>query len=239
MNLSNKIVVVTGASQGLGKSIAVKAASAGATVCLLSRSKELLDRVRSEIGDRGEVFVCDVRNFQTIKETVAAIMHTFGRIDILVNNAGVWTDNELESENPERRKDAFETNALGMVQMTDEVLPHLKKQGAGHILNVISTAGYPDSSGSDNTMWSTYGATKWAAAGFTKALRESLKGSKIKVSAFYPGGFDSNLYEYAGRDNPHAQPWMMKTDDVADVVLFALTRPVDMTVEQLVVTKMM
>lgn len=72
--------------------------------------------------------------------------------------------------------------------------------------------------------------------GFTKALRDELKDTKIKVTGFYPGGFDSMLYEKSKRPNAHNQPWMMKTDDVADIVVFALTRPKDVLMERIIVS---
>ena len=109
----------------------------------------------------------------------------------------------------------------------------------GYIFNVISTAGALNTPSVNNSLWKTYGATKWAMTGFTKALRDSLKDTKIKISAFHPGGFESMLYEKAKRLNSHSQPWMMKTSDVADIVVFALTRPDDVLVESITVTKSM
>lgn len=235
MKLKNKVVVITGSSQGLGESLSYKLAKEGASIALLARTESLLKKVKEKIvndGGEAEYFMCDIRNLQQIKRAVKQIKDKFGKIDILVNNAGVWTDEELEKERPELRKNAFETNALGNINFTYELLPLLKKQGRGHILNVISTAGV-----GDNALWKTYGATKWAMVGFSKALRCSLKDTKIKVTLFLPGGFDSNLYENAGRPNPHNQPWMMKTDDVADIIVFALTQPNDVQIEQIIVSK--
>ena len=73
--------------------------------------------------------------------------------------------------------------------------------------------------------------------GYTQALRESLRDTNIKVIQYFPGGFESNLYENAGRENSHNQPWMMKTEDVAEIILFALTRPKDVYMEKIVVSK--
>ena len=172
-----------------------------------------------------------------VKKTVNSIIDRFGTIDILINNAGIWTDENLEKEKPEMRKKALLTNALGNIQFTYEVLPHFQKINKGYIFNVISTAGIGDIPSGDNTMWKTYGASKWAMTGFTKALRDSLKETKIKVTGFHPGGFDSGLYESAGRTNPHSQPWMMRAADLADIVVFALTRPEDMMMERIIVSK--
>ena len=115
----------------------------------------------------------------------------------------------------------------------------MSTSGVSRILNVISTAGVEGIPAGDNTAWKTYGASKWGFKGYTNALRESLRGKQIQVMQFFPGGFESNLYESAQRDNPHNQPWMMKTEDVADIVVFALTRPDDVYMEQIVVSKYM
>src|SRR3989338_1141092 len=240
MIVLNKVVVITGSGSGLGRQIAIKIVKEGAHIALVARTESELKEVKETIiknGGIAEFFVCDVRNDKKIKETVKNIMLKFKRIDILVNNAGIWTDEELEKTNPGRRKAALETNSLGTINFTYEVLPYLKKQNEGYIFNVISTDGASDTPSGNNVLWKTYGASKWALTGFTKALREELQGTKIKETAFHPGGFDSMLYEKAKRPNPHRQPWMMKTEDVADIVVFALTRPNDVMMEKIIVSK--
>lgn len=241
MTLKDKVIIITGASQGLGEALAYKVAEEGAKVALVARSKNLLEKIQQKIiaqNGTAEIFVCDIRDLAAVKKTVTQILKKFGQIDILVNNAGIWTDNDLEKVDPSRRQDAFNTNALGNIQFTYEVLPYFQKKNSGYVFNVISSAGTADIPASDNRFWQTYGATKWAMTGFTKALRDSVTGTKIKVTGFFPGGFESNLYETAGRPDPHQQFWMMKTEDVADTILFALTRPEDVLIEKLVVTKL-
>ncbi len=240
MKLKDKVIVVTGASSGLGKALANKTAEKGAHVILIARRNDVLEKISTDIKSRGgnaDYFVCDIRVLSDVQKTVAEIFKKYKNIDILVNNAGIWTDEELEKKQPERRKLAFETNALGNIQMTKEFLPHFQKKNRGYIFNVISSAGIGDSAAGDNKDWQTYGATKWAMTGFTKALKDSLAGTKIKVTGFHPGGFESDLYESAGKSGAHNQSWMMRTDDVADVIIFALTRPDDMVMERILVTK--
>lgn len=239
MNLRDKVVVITGASEGLGEVLAKKISQSGAKVVLVARSEEKLKKLTEEIGESAYYFVCDITRLESVKKTVLDVKKAFGRIDVLLNNAGMWTDDSIEEKNPEKRQEAFNTNALGTIQMTEEVLPLMKGINGGYIFTVISTSGDMLNTASDNRFWKTYGATKWALTGYTKALRDSLQDTKIHVTSFFPGGFDSNLYENAKRENPHNQPWMMKMDDIADVVLFCLTRPEDMTIESLVVTKKM
>lgn len=239
MKLKGKIVLITGSSQGLGAEVARKIASQGANVILLARRERFLKLINKEIiEERGksEYIVCDIRDLGEVKKTVGKIKQKYGKIDVLVNNAGVWTDDELEKADPHKRESALMTNVLGHIQFTQVTLPILNQKEA-IIFNVISSAGVSDIPSGNNINWKTYGASKWGMAGYTHALKESLRDTNIKVMQFFPGGFESNLYENAGRSNPHNQPWMMKTEDVADVVLFALTRPRDVYMEKIVVTK--
>jgi 3-oxoacyl-[acyl-carrier protein] reductase len=236
--MEEKIVVITGASQGLGKVVASKLVADGATVALVAHDKDKLDQVAIELGEKAHSYQCDISDAAQVKQIAAKILEDFGKIDILINNAGIWTDEELEKIDPARRKKVFEVNTLGTIEFTKAFEPTFRAQNNGHILNVISTSGDSSTSSGDNTLWQTYGASKWALAGFTRAFKDSLDGIKIKVTGFYPGGFESNLYENAQRADAHNQPWMMQTNDVADALIFCLTRPADMVVEKLVVTKL-
>jgi NADP-dependent 3-hydroxy acid dehydrogenase YdfG len=236
--MKEKIVVITGASQGLGKAVATKLITDGAIVALVAHDKDKLDQVAIELGEKAHGYQCDIADAVQVRQTTKRILDDFGKIDILINNAGIWTDEELEKTNPDRRKKVFEVNALGTIEFTKALEPTFRAQDNGHILNVISTSGDSSTSSGDNTLWQTYGASKWALAGFTRAFKDSLAGTKIKVTGFYPGGFESNLYENANRVDAHDQPWMMQTNDIADALIFCLTRPADMVVEKLVVTKL-
>jgi len=241
MNFTNKVVLITGASQGLGKSLAGKLAVEGATVILLARTATSLQKIITTINSKNgkaEAFVCDITDTKVVQHIVKTILKKYTRVDILINNAGIWTDDEIEKNLPERRNYALDTNIAGQINITEELLPHLKIQKQAIIFNVISTAGIPEIPAGDNRYWKTYGASKWGFTGYTHALRESLRETKIKVIQYFPGGFDSNLYTNAHKSYAH-EPWMMKTDDVADIVLFALSRPDDVYMEKIVVSKQM
>lgn len=237
-SMQDKVVVITGASEGLGKATAKKLHQAGAKVLLVANTPDKLQQCADELGERAYFYVCDVASSADIQKAVSSILQDFDHIDVLINNAGIWTDEKIEEKDPARRKKVFEVNALGTIEFIKALEPTFKKQNSGHILNVISTSGTDDTNAGNNTLWQTYGATKWALAGFTRAFKDSLQGTKIKVTGFYPGGFDSNLYENANRPNPHNQPWMMQTEDVANALVFCLTQPEDVLVEKLVMTKM-
>ena len=235
--MKDKITVITGASKGLGRAVATKLIAEGATVILVADGEQALREAAERLGANAHPYVCDVSQPEQVRQTMEQIVQDFGRVDVLINNAGIWTDEELEKADPTRRHKALEVNVLGTIECTKALEPQFRRQDSGHILNVISTAGTSDTSAGDNTAWQTYGATKWALAGFTRAFKDSLEGTKLKVTGFYPAGFDSDLYENAARPDAHGQPWMMQTEDVADALIFCLTRPADVLIEKMVVTK--
>lgn len=223
--LENKIVVVTGASQGLGKELSIRLTSLGAKVALVARNQESLELVKKEINNKNgeaEFFVCDITDNNQVKTTVNKIIDKFGSIDILFNGAGIWTTDEFEEARPELIENAFKVNAIGHIYFIKAVLPLMQKVNHGHIFNVISKAGLDLD---ENKDWATYSATKWAMTGYTKALKYRLADTKIKVTALYPAGFESNIFETAGETEAHDQPWMMKTSEVVDAIIYALDKP--------------
>lgn len=237
MNLKNKVVVVTGASQGLGKELSIKLASLGAKVALVARNKKLLNEIKKEIiSNKGEaeIFVCDITKNDQVKKTVNETLKRFKNIDILVNGAGIWTTDEFEEDRPELIEEAFKVNTIGHIYFIKSILPIMKVKNSGHILNVISKAGLDLF---ENKDWPTYTATKWAMTGYTKALKSSLTDTKIKVTAFYPGAFESNIFETAGEKEAHNQPWMMKTSQVVDAIIYALNQPENLSIDSIEMAK--
>jgi uncharacterized protein len=236
-NLEDKVIVITGASQGLGKLLSSEMAKLGGRVAMVSRTKKLLEKNKEEITKnkgKAEVFVCDVTDYKQVKITVNEIIKKFGRIDILINGAGIWTTDEFEELNPELIEKSFKVNSIGPIYFTKSVLPLMKENNNGHILNVISKAGLDIDENGD---WPTYTATKWALTGYTKALKYNLKDTKIKVSALYPGGFESNIFETAGEEEAHNQPWMMKTKQVVEAILYILNQPEELFIASVELSK--
>ncbi|MBP7741045.1 SDR family oxidoreductase [Candidatus Woesebacteria bacterium] len=230
MNLKNKVIVVTGANQGLGKEVSQKLASRGAKIALVARTEKLLKEVCETIQQNGgsaEYFVCDVTDQKQVAKTVKNIITSFKTIDILVNGAGIWTTDIFEEKRPELIELSFKVNSIGPIYFTKAVLPILKKKNKGHIFNVISIAGLDLP---ENKNYPTYTATKWALTGYTKALQRALEGTRIKVTGFYPSGFESNIFETLGEENPHNRLWMMRTSDVADMIVYALNTPEDLCI---------
>lgn len=239
MKLKGKQIIITGASHGLGAELSRQLVDQGAHVFGFARSSERLKQLQESLKGKAGSFSyheCDITDLESIKHAVVWAGQQSDSFDILINDAGMWTDIELEAIDPSRRAKAFETNTVGTIQVTYAFIPLLEKSTHPLILNVISSGGTHYDAGAG---WSTYSATKWALRGFSKNLRSELmeKKSRIKVMDFYPGGFESDLYESAGRKNAHDQKWMMQTADVAECAIFMLSRPDDMHVQELVVTK--
>jgi len=229
--VNNKVIIITGASRGLGRILSVRLAELGGKIALVSITKKDLENVKAEISSKkgiSEYFVCDVTNMNSVIRTLDDINNHFGTIDILVNNAGIWTTDELEETRPELIEKAFKVNSIAPIYLVKAVLPYLREKNRGHILNVISDAG---TELPENKFWATYAATKWALVGYTKALIGALNKTSIKVTAFYPSGFESSIFETAGEKNAHDQPWMMRTHDVADAIVYILDRPEELWIK--------
>lgn len=237
---NSKTIIITGAAQGLGREVATQAAGLSMSLILVDIAKEKLDDTVKTLQDDGaqaEGFVCDVSDIESVRKICQEIKEKHKSIDILLNNAGIWTDTDLEAKNVSRRLDTLKSNTLGMINMTEELLPYFLDKNRGTIANLISVAATYKFD--DLKDWRVYGASKWGAHGYTKSLRDILADKQVKVVAIYPGGFESNLYENAGRENAHNQPWMMKTEDVANAVIYAINQPEDVEISEIVITKKM
>lgn len=188
MNLKDKIVVITGASRGLGKSMAGQFAKEDCRIIVTGRTEKDLKEVSKSID--GNYVVADVTKEDDMKKVADFAVKKFGRIDIWINNAGIYTPYApVEEMDWEKVHELFEVNFFGTVYGSKAALIQMKKQKFGTIMNIISTSGLegrPNSSG--------YCATKFAQDGFTKSLRLELNSSGIKVLSVYPGGMKTVLY---------------------------------------------
>lgn len=234
MKLKDRVIVITGASQGLGESLAYKLASEKAMVVLVARTEKLLKKVKSKIkkeNGKAGYFVCDVSNDKLVEEAVNGVIKKFGKIDILVNNAGVWYEGSTIKHSPSKVRELFLTNSVGPIYMARAVLPFMKERKSGQIFNVISSAGVGPSAG-----WGVYTATKFALRGLTDSLKLELEGTGIKVMGFYPGGMNTKLFDNAGFGRIN-KPWMMKKEDVVKIIVFMLEQPDDLVMDHVEVNK--
>lgn len=185
-DLSGKVAIVTGASRGIGQSIAEHYAQAGAKVVLASRKQESLDEVAASIkANGGEALAIAAHTGQkeTLKELVDETIETWGRVDVLVNNAATnpHFGNVLTAEDSLWQK-TIEVNIMGNVWLCQQVVPHMTAQGGGSIINVASIAGIRP-----GMMQGIYSMTKAAIISLTQTLAMELGADKIRVNAIAPG----------------------------------------------------
>lgn len=233
--MEKTVAVITGGSEGLGKSIGAVLAKAGILPVLLARTKSKLEAATAEIKEAGgeaDYFGCDVTQVDQVRQVRDQILKKYKQVDILVSNAGVYFEDDSDKMAPEKVRQMFEVNALGSISVIQAFLPQFKKINRGQILAVVSIAGLET-----NKDWGLYTASKFAQTGFIDALRLELADTKIKVMGFYPEGIDTGIFKKAGLNTQPGQPWMMKPGDVAEVVGFMLTRPDDINMSQVVLRK--
>ena len=184
MPLSGKVVVVTGASMGIGEAIAKMFADDGASVVLLSRDAERAEAARGRIGhtERTLALACDVRNREEVDRVLGLTLHHFQRIDVWINNAGHGILDSVTNVDMAACRETFETNFFGAVEAMQAVIPVMKQQGSGTIINVSSVAGHIAL-----PFHAVYSATKFALNAIGKAARIELKSSGINVMTVCPG----------------------------------------------------
>lgn len=225
MNIKEKTAIVTGSSDGIGKQVALKLAEQGVSLALVARNEERLVEVRTSCLELGspkvEIYVCDLKFKDQLSKTVEEIKTDFNKIEILINNAGVWQKvGQLEEATLENIEDVISTNLTGLVMLTNLILPELRKQESV-LINVSSHSGIEAKNGQ-----SLYCASKWGVTGFTESLRLDLKGSSVRVAGLYQGGTHTGLFEKAN-DPKDIELFskFTKPEDLADVIIFMLSRP--------------
>jgi len=184
MEMDGKVVVVTGASMGIGEAIAKIFADHGARVVLLSRDASRAEAARHRVGhtERTLALACDVRNREEIDRVVALTLHQFDRLDVWVNNAGIGIRDSVAEMEMSSCRELFETNFFGAVACMQAVVPAMRAQGGGAIINISSVAGHIPV-----PFLSPYSATKFALNAIGKGARIELKRDNISVLTVCPG----------------------------------------------------
>ena len=220
MNFKDKVVVITGASSGIGEASAIKFAKKNAKVVLVARRKEKLLQVQKEISkytDSVLVCQCDVSNKLQVKEMRDTVLDTFGRIDVLVNNAGFVIYGKVLELSIEEIESQMETNYFGMIYCTKSFLSHMIEQGTGHIVNVASVGasfGIPGVA--------SYCATKFAMLGFSEGLKHELSGTGVGITVVSPIGVNTPLFDHPSFENyPRPAMITLSPETVANAVLKA------------------
>ena len=215
MELEGKVALVTGAGGGIGAAVSRKLHEAGASVGLLSRRGDDLGL------ERGLGIVCDVRSRGTVAEATEAVVVHFGRLDIAVANAGLGAYGPFLDLDPEQLEAMIDVNLKGTLYTAAATLPHLIDSGEGDFLSMASVAGLRGLPGE-----AVYNASKFGQVGFTRALDHELREHGVRATSICPGAVKTEFAIGAGREEGDpALDEMMTADEVADVVLFTLTRP--------------
>lgn len=226
MNLKDRVIVITGASSGIGRETALAAGRQHASVVLAARRREPLEEVARQIekyGGKALIVVVDVSQQSDVETIINSTVKEFGRIDVLVNNAGIGLFATVEETSAEQLERIWRTNFMGTFYGIRAVIPLMKKQGAGHIITVSSMAGKRAA-----PFGGAYSATKFAQAGFMESLRMELRNSPIRTTVIYPGatktGFTSVIENPGVREIRHPLK-AMSAADVAAAILEVIHKP--------------
>jgi 3-oxoacyl-[acyl-carrier protein] reductase len=196
VDLSGQVALVTGASQGLGKTMAIELARNGARVACVARNADKLAQTVAEIaavGGQGEAFACDVKSRESVDRVVDGIADNWGRLDILVNNAGVTRDTLLPRMTDDEWDDVLTTNLRGAFLFARAASRHMMRARYGRIINISSVSGLIGNAGQTN-----YSASKAGLIGFSRSLSRELAGRKVTVNCVAPGFIESEMTQVLG-----------------------------------------
>ncbi|TML84336.1 MAG: SDR family oxidoreductase [Actinobacteria bacterium] len=219
------VMLITGASTGIGAATARLTADAGYRLVLASRSEERLRGVADDLGGGGSRVLaqpCDVSVWEDQVALVDNALERFGRIDVAFANAGFGAKRGFLEETPEHWRAMVDTNVLGAAYTIRAVLPHFRERDSGHFLLTSSVAGRRALPGS------LYSATKWAVCGMGEALRQEVAATAIKVTLIEPGMVDTPFFD----DPPSGA---LRAEDIARTVIFALSQPAHVDVNEILV----
>jgi 3-hydroxy acid dehydrogenase/malonic semialdehyde reductase len=239
--LKDKIILITGASSGIGKACAQQFAKAGSRLILCARRiekvQELARDLQREFGIDSQVLEMDVRDLEMIKTKFKSLSTEWKRIDILLNNAGLAAgfDNFAEGDIDDWEA-MIDTNVKGLLFVTKEILPGMIERDSGHIINIGSIAGhqvYPKGA--------VYCASKAAVNSITQGLRMDLLGKKIRVSTIDPGAVETNFSKVRFKGDKtrsaavYAGMTPLSADDVANAVLYCASCPPHVNISEIII----
>lgn len=226
LDLTGRVALVTGASRGIGKAIALRLASSGATVVVNYRGSEAeahaVVATITETGGKAIAVQADVSDVQSHETLIKSTVDAFGRLDILINNAGITRDNLLLRMKPEEVDDVLNTNLRGVILLTKAALRPMMKNKWGRVISMSSIIGLTGNAGQAN-----YAAAKAGLLGFTKSLALEMASRNITANAICPGFIETDMTANALNDDLRAQAIQRvplgrlgTSDDVAQAVIF-------------------
>lgn len=237
MVLQDKVAVVTGASSGIGRAIAKALSDAGCKLALASRSVDKLKDLQEELNHKSLVVRMDVKDSESVEGAFKDIWDEYGEVHILVNCAGVMPLTFLKNQHLEEWLETIEVNVKGTLRCINAVLPAMKNQMNGHIVNIASVDGIEVFKGG-----AVYGASKAAVIALSRAMRMELSPEfNIRVTSIEPGTVATNLRDditdkelLDEKDYPDDEP-KLEPKNIADAVLYAVTQPDTVNVNELMI----
>lgn len=224
MNFKNKVVLITGASSGIGQSSSVQFAKKGARLVLVARNKDKLKKVAEDLkkfNDSILICKCDVSDKTQVAQMSETVLKKFGSVDVLVNNAGFAIFGSVSNLTIEEIESQMATNYFGMVYCIKQFLPIMIKNKSGHIVNVASVAasfGLPGIA--------SYCASKFAMLGFSEGLKHELKGTGVGITVVSPIMVRTNFFDHPSfRNMPQYSPTSISAEKVAKAITKAANSP--------------
>ena len=227
-DLNDKIAIVTGASQGIGETIAVEMAKSGANVFCLARNKNALDSTINKIisnGDKASAYSCDISDNEQFNNIVTDIFQEYGSIDILVNNAGITNDTLLMRMSDDQWDSVLNINLKGSFTCTRSVIKYMMKKKSGRIINITSIVGLTGNAGQAN-----YAASKAGLIGMTKSIAKEVASRGITANCVAPGWIETAMTEQLSDDVKNKFLSQIPTGkigypkDIANTVIFLASK---------------
>lgn len=220
-NLKGKKVLVTGASGGIGKAIAIELSSNGADLCLTGRNKSELESLQKVIGGNCEIIISDLSKSEGIDELANSAQEKMGQIDILINNAGITRDNLFMRMSEEDWNEVINVNLNSIFKLTKHLIKGMIKRRYGRIINITSVIGVAGGAGQSN-----YSASKAGIIAMSKSLAQEVGSRSVTVNSIAPGFIETNMTAKLSDDrkqeilNSISIPRLGKPDDIAGAVCF-------------------
>jgi NADP-dependent 3-hydroxy acid dehydrogenase YdfG len=238
--LRDKVAIITGASSGIGEATVIALAAEGAKVAIAARRAERLQALSQRIQDKGGTTLeieTDVTDETQVRSMVKKVQATWGRVDALINNAGVMLLSPIDGADTSEWRRMINVNLLGLMYATHSVLPIMKAQQTGHIINVSSVAGRVVA-----PYGAVYCATKFAVGAFSESLRQQVYKDNIRVTIIEPGVVATELVQHIShaetKDMAETLYGSMKTldsENIADAIIYALTQPSHVNINELLI----
>jgi NADP-dependent 3-hydroxy acid dehydrogenase YdfG len=231
--MAHKIALITGASSGIGKATALAFAGAGIDLALIGRSAERLAPVAEAaiaLGVKARTYELDLSQLAGVRDRVTQIVAEWGQVDIVVNNAGAAYTNHLMDIPLDAWQRTLDLNLSSVLQVIQGVLPQMRSQKSGTIVNLISIAGrqtFPD--------WGAYCVSKFGLVALSQVLAAEERANGIRVTAIYPGSVNTALWDRPEVQADFDRAAMLDADTVAASILYAVTAPAVATIEELTI----